>query len=150
MAYVIDASVAMKWFFDEPHRNAAKKYLHYAFERIAPDIIIVECVNALRKRVLLHQLPQEDADRFFAILLKRKRILFSEFRDSHYLIQDAYSLSKNLNQHPIPDCLYLALAKQENVPLVTADIRLYEKVNHGIYANLIKWVEEPPRFFYSG
>jgi len=143
-AFVIDACIAVKWFYEESSRDAAKKYLHSGLKRIAPDLIILEYVNAVRKKVVLKQLTQEEADIGFAIFMKRKNILFSTLYPANELMFTAYELSKKLNNHPIPDCLYLTLAERENACLVTADRKFNNHVMMSQFSHLIAWVEDPP------
>ena len=50
MILAIDASVAVKWFIDEPRRDQARDVLVRDFDLVAPDLILVEVANALRTR----------------------------------------------------------------------------------------------------
>ena len=50
MILVIDASVAAKWFVDEPRRDQARDVLGRGMDLIAPDLILVEVANALRNK----------------------------------------------------------------------------------------------------
>lgn len=43
---VIDASVAVKWFLDEPLRAEARHILQHRRDTAAPDFILVELANA--------------------------------------------------------------------------------------------------------
>jgi predicted nucleic acid-binding protein len=49
MILVIDASVALKWFVDEPRRDQTRDVLGSDFDLVAPDLILVEVANALRQ-----------------------------------------------------------------------------------------------------
>ena len=55
MRALIDASVAVKWYLPEPGERAALRVLTEALdgsrELIAPDWIVAELANALRKKV---------------------------------------------------------------------------------------------------
>lgn len=53
--------------------------------------------------------------------------------------------SKELERHPVPDCIYLALSERVNAVLVTADRRLYERVKDSKYSHFIAWIETPPQ-----
>ncbi len=141
---VIDASIAVKWFFEESYREAAKRFLQSDLIKIAPDLIIVEYANALHKKVILKQLSPEDADNGFMIFMKRINQLFNKLYPANDLIHRAFNLSKDLKRHPIPDCLYLALAEKENAQLVTADRKFYDLTTASKYRRLIVWVEEFP------
>lgn len=61
---VVDTSVAVKWFFDEPYSAQALTLLH-AFREgtvrpLAPDLIYPEFANAAWKRVARDRLTPED------------------------------------------------------------------------------------------
>ena len=45
--YVIDASVAVKWFVPETYSQAALHFLDVDHELIAPDLLIPELGNTL-------------------------------------------------------------------------------------------------------
>jgi predicted nucleic acid-binding protein len=50
MILVIDASVAVKWFVDEPRRDQTRDVPGRDMDLIAPDLILVEVANALRNK----------------------------------------------------------------------------------------------------
>jgi predicted nucleic acid-binding protein len=45
MILVVDASVAIKWFVEEPLRSQARKLLADRHEFVAPDLLIAEVSN---------------------------------------------------------------------------------------------------------
>ena len=51
MTLVIDASVACKWFFNEPLSAEARRLAASDATFVAPDMILVECANAAWRRV---------------------------------------------------------------------------------------------------
>ena len=51
MTTVIDASVACKWFFNEPLAEEARTIAASDATFVAPDMILVECANAAWRRV---------------------------------------------------------------------------------------------------
>jgi predicted nucleic acid-binding protein len=48
--YVVDASVAVKWYLPEPESDAAGRLLDPEHDLIAPDLLFAEVGNALWKR----------------------------------------------------------------------------------------------------
>ena len=48
--YVVDASVAIKWYLSEPESDAAGRLLDPEHDLIAPDLLFAEVGNALWKR----------------------------------------------------------------------------------------------------
>jgi len=121
---VVDTSVALKWFVEEEGSKKARKILEQyksgSLEILAPEIIGLELANAL----------------FYGVSLKGKRLkeaieLFYSLGLSlvpldRLFIQEAASLMEKVNI-AIYDCLFIALAEKEKIPLVTADTRHHQK-----------------------
>jgi predicted nucleic acid-binding protein len=117
---VVDASVAIRWVVDEPGSALAHR-LRSIDLLVAPAIILAECGNALWRRVRLGLLDAAQArDRLAAL-----RMAPVKLRPDDALAPAALDLALGLD-HPICDCLYLALALDETAPLITADRRLLE------------------------
>lgn len=116
-AAVIDASVAAKWVVEEPGSDRARGLAGASLE--APDMLLAECTNILWKKTRLGDLNRRQAGECLALLLRAPVRL----ADSRALVEPALHLSFELN-HPVYDCIYLALAVRRGVPLVTADQRL--------------------------
>ena len=113
---VVDPSVAVKWFFQEPGSDRAAELQDGDTEFIAPDLVVAEIGNAAWKRFLRKQISAADA----VFTVRRAPSMFSSLVSVLELMEPAMSLSVDLS-HPIYDCFYLALARRENAPLVTAD-----------------------------
>lgn len=116
-AIVVDASVAVKWLIPEPDSVLAER-LSEGRSLIAPELIEVECANILWKHVRRGEISRIDA---FTGIQDLRRSPLSLFRDSELLIE-AQGLANDFD-HPIYDCLYLALALRKGIPVVTADTR---------------------------
>lgn len=63
--YVIDASVAVKWYTPEPLSKAADQYLQLYKENkamlLAPDLLTIEVGNVLWKKTLTNEITGDDA-----------------------------------------------------------------------------------------
>lgn len=114
---VVDASVAVKWLIPEPDSAVAER-LCEGRSLIAPELIEVECANILWKHVRRGEIPRIDA---FTGIQDLRRSPLGLVRDSELLIE-AQGLANDFD-HPIYDCLYLALALRKGIPVVTADTR---------------------------
>ena len=76
MPYVVDASVAVKWFLPEPYQDKAKKllrdFVNQDVQLLAPDLIVLEVGSALWKRSMVtRDISAEqarDAYRYFLAL----------------------------------------------------------------------------------
>lgn len=124
MIVVVDANVAVKWFVDEERRQLARLALAPDVERIAPDIVLIEVANALRTKVRLGQVHQDQAREAVADLPK----FFDRLTSSAQLCTAAFNRSLVLS-HPLADCLYLVLSDQQNAPLLTDDVDLFRKAS---------------------
>ena len=49
-AFVVDASVVVKWFVPEIHSDAARRLLTLPHQYLAPDLLLAETANTIWKR----------------------------------------------------------------------------------------------------
>jgi predicted nucleic acid-binding protein len=119
-AFVIDASVAIKWVVQETGTPAALALRKARLS--APDLLIPECANILWKKNKLGQLTREEA-LLAAQLLERSDIELAPMRA--FLVR-ATTLAIELD-HPAYDCIYAAMALERGCPFVTADLRFLRK-----------------------
>ena len=59
MTWVVDASVAVKWFVDEAHSATARAVLASGQPLIAPDLIVPETCNTAWKKVRRGDISRE-------------------------------------------------------------------------------------------
>jgi predicted nucleic acid-binding protein len=121
-ALVIDASIAVKWVVDEQGTPEAL-VLRQKAKLIAPELLVAECANILWKKVQRNELSKEEA-LLAARLLQGAEI---ELLPTRSLFEAATRLSIELD-HPAYDCLYLALAVENECRFVTADERFLRKL----------------------
>ena len=135
---VVDASVAHKWVLWEADSARANR-LHEA-RLLAPELLDAECANILWRKARQKAIAPEDAVAGVARLAAMPIA-----RTAHRLIVErALAIAFELD-HPTYDCLYLALAQQEDAPLVTADQRLLARVGaHVTYAGRVLPLAEIP------
>jgi len=135
-AWIVDASVAVKWLVEEPGSEAAAALR--GEELHAPDWILVECANVLWAKARRREITREEADRGLALLREAPWTL----APAGELLVKALALAHEL-AHPVYDCLYLALAFDRDAPLVTADARFVTAVRgSGLYGAPIRALGE--------
>jgi predicted nucleic acid-binding protein len=135
MIMLVDASVAAKWFFNEPHAENALALLADEYELHAPDIINIELCNVLCKRI-----RRRDMDVAAAAAAKAEfQQLPVETHDSQKLLPVAYDIAV-LTGQSVYDALYLALAVEMNCSVVTGDRKMYEYGARSELASSIIWI----------
>lgn len=137
--FVVDASVAVKWFFPEPHSDAALRLLASDNTLYAPDLLFSEFGNVLWKRFRNNEITKNEANAALEGLLA----LPLQVQFSQALIPLAIEIACAENR-TVYDSLYLAAALAVQFPLVTADAKLYRKVSKGRLTGYLLWVEDIP------
>ncbi len=137
MILVIDASVACKWFFEEPLSVEARTLAESGEAFAAPDMILVECANAAWRRVSGETVPLSHAQAFLAALPQWFKILVP----SGQLHETAFEMACVLG-HPVYDCQYLALAEDEGTRVVTADRAFANKVRRSPWRERVESLGE--------
>jgi predicted nucleic acid-binding protein len=123
--YVVDASVAVKWFVSEAFSDDAARLLDDGMILIAPELLFAEVSNALW--ALCRRGDMGPAD-FAEVTETLKAAPISVPASMGQLAASAGRLALDLD-HPVYDCFYLALAIQEQYPVITADTRFHDKVS---------------------
>ena len=118
MRFVVDASVAVKLLVDEPDSDAARELAASAQELHAPRLMASEVANALWRKARLGQIERADASAALALLSDMP----VRWNDDETVSADAVRLALALD-HPVYDCMYLALAHRIGATVVTADRR---------------------------
>lgn len=125
MKFVLDASVALKTVLNEPDSAAAialrddfKNRIH---QLIAPDTLPIEIAHALTRAERRGVIPFGQGSLLFSHFLDPCPVLYA-YGD---LIDRAMELSSKM-RIGVFDCLYVALAEEEECKVVSADQRLVE------------------------
>ena len=123
MILVSDASVAVKWAVEEEDYEKAAQLLNGEHQLHVPRVLAAELANALRSKVLSGAL----APHLVAGMLGSALSSILNWAADELLAADALRIAIGLN-HPVYDCVYLALAYQVDGTLVTADTRFFNTV----------------------
>jgi predicted nucleic acid-binding protein len=137
---VVDASVIVKWFSPEVGAVPAKALLAAGDELIAPELARIEVASALIRKGLRDELTDADVESTLRAWLRAisegQLFLLPNSED----IEAATTLALEL-RHPLPDCLYLAVAERLGVALITADRVFARRAAHR--SSLVHTLEEP-------
>ncbi len=133
LAVIVDASVALKWVIEEDGSDAARSLIENE-ELAAPDLIFIECANALWAKVRRKQIDRSDAMAAFAAIEAAPISNIS----SRAHVAGAQAIAFEIEQTAY-DSLYLAVALAERAQLVTADEAFARAaLAHPIYRNAVR------------
>jgi predicted nucleic acid-binding protein len=129
---VIDASVALKWFHNEIGSNEATALMTRGDRLIAPDLIVPEVSNVTWKMVrrgMMTERQQIDA-------VTRLPLILDELTPTGALAARAVTIATLLDR-PAYDCFYLALTERCGGILISADLRLAQRLNGTLWEEMI-------------
>jgi predicted nucleic acid-binding protein len=138
-ALVLDASVALKWAIPSAQEGLTaeslqllKRYTSGEINFIVPDVFWAEVGNVLWKGVRRRRWPQAVAENAASALQERNFFTVSSLE----LLPEALRIAL-VNDRSVYDCLYVALAIQFNIEMITAD----ERLANALAARLpVKWL----------
>ena len=127
--YVVDASVVVKWLVTEEWSDESSRLLDAGLSLIAPELVFAEASNALWA---MHRRGDLTRDHLTDATDLLKSAPISVPVSMRRLAAGAVRPAVDLG-HPAYDCYYLALAMQEQYPVVTADTRFHDRVREHPY-----------------
>jgi predicted nucleic acid-binding protein len=120
-ALVLDASAVVRIIEGSDQSATYAEAVLQADLVLAPELMLTEVANALWR---LQRAGQLEADGV-RLRLSRATELVDHIEPDRHLHVEALALACHLD-HPVYDCLYLALARREAAGLMTADRRLQQ------------------------
>lgn len=144
MSYVVDTSVALKWYIPEAGSAEARLYMSPGIDRHAPDLLPLEGAHALLKRA-------RSGDPAVRMAIEDALMVAEALRDGapiRYhscwpLLAPALSLAAEIGAS-VYDGLFLALAIRQGSRVVTADGKFRDKIESSGYASHVRWFMETP------
>lgn len=116
---VLDASAVLRIIEGSPQAASFEQALFQASLVIAPELMLTEVAYSLWRLQRAGQLPEQGLQ----ALLAKAADLVDHIEPDRHLQVEALALACYLD-HPVYDCLYLALARREAAAVLTADQRL--------------------------
>lgn len=135
--YVVDASVVVKWYLDEPEAEAARAFRSRSFDLSAPHLLLMEVANVLWKRLRKNELDAVTG----SLILSNLRQVPIRWSEDAGLYQEAFTLAAELGR-TVYDSTYLTLAIREHCRLVTADRRFYNALASSSVGSSLAWIGE--------
>lgn len=135
---IVDASVAIKWAIDEPSHRAARQLIALTAQLTAPDIIHAEVANVCRKKVRRGELDRAQG----AFVLTTMQAIIPAFEPTAVFAERAFTMALTLDHHAY-DCFYLAQAEAVSGIMVTADLRLWRKIEDSSLDIVVRTLDDP-------
>lgn len=136
--YVLDASVAVKWYIPEIDEVAAKSLLAASHDLHVPEMFFPEFGNILWKKVQRGQIDADEAREIAAQVMTVPLIIHR----SHPHLEEALDLALS-HQRTVYDAYYLALSLDLGCPFITADEKLVNALQP-TFGNQIRLIRSLP------
>ena len=136
--YVVDASVAAKWFLPEAYADDAQRLIDNNDDLFSPELMFHEMTSVMLKRVRRDGMPDERARGALAMLPFVVRPV-----SASHLAGMAMDIAIRYDRSAY-DAAYVALAIDRGCRLVTADRRLYNALASSDLASTMLWIEDVP------
>lgn len=138
-SYVVDASVALKWFLNEEHTHAATRLKELDSELHVPEFFVLEFGHAVCKKFRRREIDWDEGVQ----MIERIRLVPIQRHIDFALFPQALEIAFG-QRCGLYDCLYLSLALSLDCEMVTADRRFQRIIENSRYANHVLWVEDLP------
>ena len=138
MMAVVDASVALKWQFQDEDATAQaidllSDFVEGKVRLIAPTLFSYEIVSAVNVAINRKRISEDDGYRAINYLTS----LDIELCGFIELIESTFHLARQYGRTPY-DCAYMALAESRQCDFITGDRRLFNAMENQL--SWVKWV----------
>lgn len=134
--FVVDASVAAKWFMAEEYSAIAAKLRESQHELVGPDLLPVEVGSALLKKMRRGELSELEGE----VGMRALMLLPVHLESSLELLPSGWAIA-SLYRCSLYDSIYVALAVAQSCQLVTADRKLFAALADTPLESNLLWVE---------
>ncbi len=138
MIAVLDASVALKWQFEDEEATSASTALLEDFidgkiDLVSLTLFPYEIVNAINVAINRKRIKEAIGYRVITYLTS----LGIELRSFDGLIESTFTMARKYGLSPY-DCAYMALAKKQKCDFFTGDRRLFHSIKN--YFSWVRWI----------
>jgi predicted nucleic acid-binding protein len=135
MIYVVDASVAVKWYIPEIYEQEADRLLKGRHEMHAPELILPEFANIIWKKVKRAEITQSEGEKIVTAFSRRHFQIHSHKKT----IKSAFTGAVNTEQ-TVYDWTYLALGISLSCQFITADVKFFKAIEQTAFKSSLKWI----------
>ncbi|MEZ5308894.1 MAG: type II toxin-antitoxin system VapC family toxin [Pyrinomonadaceae bacterium] len=135
MRFVVDASVAVKWFVPEDFESEAVRLLNGSNSFHVPDLIYPEFCNVIWMKVRRDEITSAEGEQIVSAFMKFKWSTYS-----HNEIIEAAFAGATASDETVYDWTYLALAVSLSCEMVTADRKFYRALEPTNLRKNLRWI----------
>ena len=135
MKYVVDASIAVKWYIPEIYERETDRLLKGRHQLYVPELILPEFSNIIWKKVRRGEITEAEGETIVAAFLRKRWTIASHKRT----LQSAFTGAVSTGQ-TVYDWTYLALAISLSCEFVTADEKFYKALEPTAFKANLKWI----------
>jgi predicted nucleic acid-binding protein len=133
--YVIDASVAVKWYLPEVHEQEATRLLRGRHQLHVPELIFPEIGSIVWKYVRRGDISKTEGDQIVAAVARKRWTVHT-----HKSTLKAAFTGAEATGQTVYDWTYLALAISLSCKFVTADEKFYKALGKTTLRTNLKWI----------
>lgn len=142
MIAVLDASVALKWQFEDEEATGAatallEDFVEGKIELIAPTLFPYEILSAVNVAINRKRIGEAAGYRAINYIIS----LGIELRSFDDLIEPTFQMARHYRLSSY-DCAYMALAEKEKCDLLTGDSRLFNAIMNQLA--WVRWIGDYP------
>lgn len=135
MRWVVDASVAIKWYIPEDHEAEAARLRESAGEFHAPELIVPEFSNVIWQKIRRGEISQLEGEQIVSAFVRSDIRLHSQ----HRFARSAF-VGACMTGQTVYDWTYLSLAIGLSCKMVTADQRFIRAPNMAAMSKNLAWI----------
>ncbi len=135
MKYVIDASIAVKWYVPEIYEDESVSLLEQENDFHAPELIYPEFCNVIWLKIRRGEITQAEGETIVSELIKLNLTIHSHKNTINPAFIGATSSGQT-----VYDWTYLALAVSLSCEMVTADEKFFQALGNTPLKSNLKWI----------
>jgi predicted nucleic acid-binding protein len=135
--FIIETSVAIKWYLQEIYQSEAQRFLDPVFDRHAPDLLHAELGSVLLKKVRRREINVDQCRTYLSQLSAVPLISHEALRLRQVALEIGLQIGSSFY-----DGLFLALALLLGGRLVTADRKLYRTIQSSPFDPWVFWIAD--------
>lgn len=130
---ILDSSAALRCSLPQIDKaeSVAFRRVVMANECVSPVLFLSEISNAVWKEVRFRDLKKALAVEIISSISKMTTLHFED----DLLISAAFEIALDA-EHPVYDCIYIAMSRHYNAPILTADRKLQRKFSDDKFVEL--------------